>query len=473
MRGKVVSILTPRRAGGSIGILLALTAGIAWSQIPTPSIPATPATPAIPETPAAPETPATPATPALPATPATPAPLPDAVKDATEAAQDAAKDATNTAQEAIKDAGKTAKDATKSAQETAKDTADTARDAAKDVQRDAKDAAQDATDATRDAAKDVQRSAKDAAQDATDATRDAARDLQGKARDAARDARDTARDVQGTARDAARDLRGTARDAVRDARGAARSAADYRAADLGLWFDRSARNELIIADVTANAALGRFGFMEGDRIVSVGGQRVATEADFVRYFVNANARGPMNVIVLRDGQQQVIAVDPVVLRTEMNTSVQVDPLEQFGIILDDRVSDRLVIWRVIPRSPAFYAGLRAGDVITLFGGRRIADANALVQIVQSNPGVIPIQVTRNGRTRLIEADLQGQVYTSARQNLDVDANIRTNDTTIRADANADVTLPADAPPAIETRRPATRSNYYQPQRRGLFRRGRY
>jgi len=279
------------------------------------------------------------------------------------------------------------------------------------------------------------------------------------------------RDAAGKATSKANvDVKGTVRadQSIRTQNSRTTAGANLRAADLGLWFDRSNRNGLIIADVAANAALAQVGFREGDRIVSVAGQPVAAEADFVRFLVNNNVRGRLNVIVLRDGQQQTLYVDPQVL-TSTSTAVSVDPVEQFGIVLDDRFDDRLVVWRVLPRSPAFYAGIRAGDVLTMFANQKISNPKAFVQIVQgTNPGTIPIQVTRNGRARVIEADFPdlqvSERHTTLRQDLDAGTYIRSdvnggariqdNQTSGRVNANArgqinvDPNLPV-APDAID------------------------
>jgi len=306
--------------------------------------------------------------------------VPDAVKGVTDTAQDAVKDATNSAQEALKDAQDTAKDSQRtvsdSAQDAIKDTTDTVKDAQKDVKKTTQDATKDAKDVTKDAkdstrniksdatkgARDASQNARDAAKDATDDVRSATQDATRNARDAAsnatRNARDAASDATRNARDAASDATRNARDAVNNAtrdvpdsidgnarvrgQGSASAAgrANLRGADLGIWFDRSNRNNLVVADVATNAALSAAGFREGDRIVSVAGQNVVNEADFMRYLLNNNARGRMNVVVLRDGQQQTLYVDPSVLNQGMSTA-QVEPLETFGIIPDDRINDRI------------------------------------------------------------------------------------------------------------------------------------
>jgi C-terminal processing protease CtpA/Prc len=192
---------------------------------------------------------------------------------------------------------------------------------------------------------------------------EAGRDIRDDARDIRRDARDAASDVRSNARSTTRDLLDSTRGSVRadadvNVRGSARAFSEFRGADLGVWFDRSARDGLVIADVATDAALAQVGFREGDRIVSVNGQTITSEADFVRYLMADDLRDRVAVVVMRDGREMPLYVDPIVIR-ERVTHVHVDPLEQFGIIIDDRYDDRIVVWRVIPRSPAFYAGIRS------------------------------------------------------------------------------------------------------------------
>lgn len=432
----------------SVGVMAAALSNLAWSQVPPLPVP----------------------------------PVSEAVQDTTNAAQDTVQGATNTAQDAARNATNTAQDAANTAQ-------DAAREATQDAARTGQEAARDATNAARETTRSATGAAQDAARDARDAAQDAARDVQGATRNARGAAQDATRGARDTARDAARGAREVGRDA---ARGTTRALNDMRSADLGIWFDRSVRDGLVVADIGANTALANIGFVEGDRIVSIGGRTIVRETDFIPWMLNARSR--VNVVVLRDGQQQTLYVDPVVLREQVMTvdTVNVDPLENFGLILDDRFNDRLVIWRVLPRSPAFYAGLRAGDVITTVDGQQLANAGALVHIIQQPPAdVIPFQITRNGRARVIEADLQlAQRRTSARQDLDAGANIRTDETYIRSNVNADlqprqpaaavrgqvdgnVDLPANSPPVLErVDRPTMAPTYRAPARRGVFRRGR-
>ena len=125
---------------------------------------------------------------------------------------------------------------------------------------------------------------------------------------------------------------------------------------------------MVISDVSTKGPIAKLGFKEGDRIVSVNGKRVSREADFIDYLVSNNRR--VDVIVTRDGREETIQVDPALLLEDYG-STEVDPLEQLGIIVDDRYDDRIVVWRVIPRSPAYYAGIRAGDVLATLDSHRL------------------------------------------------------------------------------------------------------
>lgn len=489
----------------------------------------------------------------------------DATRSATSTARDATRSATGTARDAASDASDTARDATRGATDNARDAADDATDAARDTTRSTtraardasdaaddaidplQDAASDATDDARDTARDVTRDARDTASDARETARDASRDARDTAQDVRRDARDTARDAREDARDVREDARETIRDTredtrdvrqstrenlddvrgnvrstVRDAAGAvvneAREAIrsnldanastsiraeDYRSADLGVWFDRSVRDGLVIADVATDAALAQVGFMEGDRVVSVNGETITAERDFIQTILAPDVRDRVEVVVLREGQQQTLYVDPIVIREQI-TAVRVDPLERFGVILDDRVDDRLVVWRVIPRSPAFYAGIRPGDEITTFAGHRVSAPTSFVKIVeQTDPGMVPVEVTRNGRVRAIEVDYpQYEVSdrrTTFRQDLDVDAgsynqdgarargrlntrvdaDVRTPAAGVRGDVNADAeldtTIPVEPGAAINPAprsSPAYRTNNSGGPVRRMIRRGR-
>ncbi len=315
-----------------------------------------------------------------------------------------------------------------------------AEEATEEAAEDARDAAEDAARQTRERAQEAQEQARDAQREAPAPVRDAARETADEARDAARATVDEARDASGAARDAVRGTGQAARDAVRSTGQAAGDAAratgqaagaavretgqsagsalrgaraatefrveDTRSADIGLWFDRSANDALVISDVAPAGVIANYGFREGDRIVSVNGQRVVREADFVNYLFAPEFRDRrVEVVVLRDGREEMIHVEPAALIREVSV-VPHDPLEELGIVLDDRYDDRVVVWKVIRRSPAFYAGLRAGDIITAVNEQRVVTPEDLVHLATKLEGEpLKFDVARGERVRRIDVEV--------------------------------------------------------------------
>jgi len=291
------------------------------------------------------------------------------------------------------------------------------RDAARDTAEDVRDA----TSAARDAARDTAAGIGDAADEAADAAIDAESDVSGRtemrrssdsfdseasldARAGTRGARDADVDADIRVSDR-RTLRGTSEESLDVAQSRARfSSTDYRSADLGLWFNRATDRGLIIADMAERAVFSRWGFRPGDRIVSVNGTRVTSERDFVDAVLVEDV-DRAKVVVVRDGVEQILYVEPRILVRDV-TTVHYDPLEEFGVILDDRYDNRIVVWKVIPRSPAYYAGIRAGDVIVTFEGRRVATVQDFVHAVSGiEAGTVTVGVHRANRQRMIEVDL--------------------------------------------------------------------
>src|SRR5262245_45400648 len=70
-----------------------------------------------------------------------------------------------------------------------------------------------------------------------------------------------------------------------------------RAADLGLWV-RAGTGGLTVADVANQGALAAAGLLEGDRIVSVSGHPVTTEAQLVQLLMTPpSVNQPLSLVV--------------------------------------------------------------------------------------------------------------------------------------------------------------------------------
>jgi predicted metalloprotease with PDZ domain len=180
---------------------------------------------------------------------------------------------------------------------------------------------------------------------------------------------------------------------------------EMRGPDFGVWFNRPVRDGLVISDIGTVGPITRLGFREGDRIISVNGHAVTTERQFVD-FLMADTLHPAQVVVFRNGRNETVVVDPTFFTEQQTFVADVAPLEQFGIVLDDRFTDRVVVWRVLPGTPAFYAGFRPGDVITTLSGQpfrtRLDFENAIVAM---RPGEIPVRIARGDRLRDLIVDV--------------------------------------------------------------------
>ena len=266
-------------------------------------------------------------------------------------------------------------------------------------------------------------------------------------REAAEQTRDTVQGARREAREAGREARQVGRELGREVRDDARDLATLRGADIGLWFSgRADADGLVIADVAAQGAIAKVGFQEGDRIVSVNGQRVTTEAEFMAFLRADDLRDQrVKVIVFRGGREQIVYIQPSLIYRE---TVVYDPLWRYGIVIDDRYPDRIVILRVYPRTPAYYAGLRAGDVVIGLRGQRIARVADFASALANPEGRVALRVNRGNRPRDLEIDADASVEsrTTLRPNLDAETRIDGRGKIEGRENRPD--LPADEKPRI-------------------------
>ena len=148
------------------------------------------------------------------------------------------------------------------------------------------------------------------------------------------------------------------------------------------------QNRLVVSNLEQNTVLARAGIQRGDVIVSAFGRPVTSQVEFLRIIQTAPPTQPVPIIVLRDGQQQVIHVHVQEIRQyrgEAPGAMQSQPW--LGVTFDTRYQDRAVVADVLPGSPAEEAGLSAGDWIMSFNGQQVSGIQHLIQMVRSSqPG---------------------------------------------------------------------------------------
>lgn len=270
-----------------------------------------------------------------------------------------------------------------------------AREQLRDQAKTARDDAREGRQNTREAARDTRAANQDTRQGAREQTRDN--------REGVRDTREGTRDAAGSQRDSVREARSDVRDARLDMR-----AERIRSGDLGLWIRRAA-NRLLVADVAGQGAIAQTGLKEGDQIISIDGQPVATEQEFIdRLFASDDKSPSVPVTISRNGQQQTLQIKPQSLVEEYKVR-DANSLHVYGIIIDDSDPQHLTVQAVVPRSPAYYAGVRSGDRITGFRGQRVGAIADLVRAIAQAAGTTaPLQVNRNNQPRDLDIEVPAQ-----------------------------------------------------------------
>jgi C-terminal processing protease CtpA/Prc len=210
------------------------------------------------------------------------------------------------------------------------------------------------------------------------------------------------------------------RNALQNNRQGRRDARNMRASDLGFKFNTGNNSALVISDVPRSSRIARFGFRSGDRIVSVNGHRVVREDDLLRYLLVRDV-DRVTVIVIRDGREETIYVEPAVFYDDADYVVY-DPLQEFGIVIEER-NNTVVVVRVIDGSPAFKAGIRQGDVLLTVSGRTYRTKTEIEKAIRDlKTGKVNVQVRRDGKSQDLSVNVPERKQSQDNQQPDGDSN---------------------------------------------------
>src|ERR1700674_931821 len=144
----------------------------------------------------------------------------------------------------------------------------------------------------------------------------------------------------------------------------------------------------IIGDVVPNKPAARAGLQVGDQIVAINGEAIRDFID-LRLAIEMNARTPLRVEFIRNGQRRTTILTPDREQSEFG------PVGRVGIL----PFFEPIIGRVTPNSPAARAGLRTGDRIVAVNGKPVTQMTQFDSVVTaSKEKTIALQIAR-GNTR--------------------------------------------------------------------------
>ena len=144
----------------------------------------------------------------------------------------------------------------------------------------------------------------------------------------------------------------------------------------------------VLGEILPNKPAARAGLQVGDRIVAINGEPIREFID-LRLAIEMNARTPLRVDYIRNGQRRTTILTPDREQTEFG------PVGRVGIL----PFFEPIIGRVTPNSPAARAGLRPGDRIIAVNGQPVTQMTQFDSVVTSSKGKpITLQIAR-GTTR--------------------------------------------------------------------------
>jgi S1-C subfamily serine protease len=234
-----------------------------------------------------------------------------------------------------------------------------------------------------------------------------------RAKDARDDVKDRTKEARDDAKDRTKDAGDDAKDVARDGKNAARQARKFdaekvKANDLGLSL-KDANDGIAISNVAKNSAFVDAGFRSGDQIVSINGQNIARQSDFIPYLFGPNVinAGRVPVVVMRGGAQQTMYLRPATIIRNYETVAyqgRNNPIRDFGLVIDGRNDDRVYVERVIKDSPADQAGVQVDDEILAVNEQQIETRNDLARLLEKYEGErIDMEVNRDREAKVIEA----------------------------------------------------------------------
>ena len=176
----------------------------------------------------------------------------------------------------------------------------------------------------------------------------------------------------------------------------------------------------LVAQVQPNSPASKAGLQPGDVITAVNGKDVTNPRDLAVDVADVPPDSQAQLHILRDGQQQDVAVTVARLQDNQTANAENGPDASarpgIGIALaplDANTRDQLdlpagtkgaVIARVQPNSPAAEAGLRPGDLVVGVGTKTVGSAQEAAQAIRGatrDGHAVALRIMRNGQAAFV------------------------------------------------------------------------
>jgi len=166
--------------------------------------------------------------------------------------------------------------------------------------------------------------------------------------------------------------------------------------------------EKIKKDSTAEKA----GFKVGDIITKVNEYDIYNYVRFHGVVGTYPEKSALQVTLLRDGEEKTLAVTLDRRGGGRASQVKSNPKAAFLGVVFSQVpnNDGVELQQVVPNTPADKAGMKAGDIITEFDGKKIENPDDIRKALgEKKPGdKVKVKVQRDGETLELEVELEAR-----------------------------------------------------------------
>ena len=171
------------------------------------------------------------------------------------------------------------------------------------------------------------------------------------------------------------------------------------------------RRGALITAVAPDSPASRAGIMPGSIIVSINGEFVRNNSDYMAHFGSSAVGEEVEFQILRDGVLESLRLTITDQVSAPKTTALAKDVRGLGGLVVSDIGPRsplygqlrgAIISSIEPDSPAIASGLRANDVIVAVNQLTISEARQIVDLTQSDLPIERLRITRQGIPYIVE-----------------------------------------------------------------------